>query len=155
VWIIGNCSSGAPCGGVASVRGDDEAGFALAEVGATCLDGGALVPEEKCACLGGEAARARIGVPSFSVDPLRGDEVVSAPINITVRSHGRVATCGSAKLSFVNSAQKLGHLTLLTIHFVVDFLLLGHLDATLFLLGLLFLEAALALSHHFLGCAVA
>ena len=36
-------SSGAPGGGVGA---DDEAGFALAEVGAARLDGGALVPEE-------------------------------------------------------------------------------------------------------------
>ena len=76
-------SSGAPGGGVAAVRGDDEARFSLAEVGAACLDSCWVVSKKQCACLGGEAARARIGVPSFGIDPLRGDKIVSATENIT------------------------------------------------------------------------
>ena len=144
-------SSGAPGGGIAGVGGDDVARLAFAKVGAARLYGGALVSEEKCACLGGEAARARIGVPSFGVDPLRGDEGISASINIAVGSHGRVATCGGTKLSFVNAAQKLGHLALLTVHFVIDGLLLSHLSTALFLLSLLSLKAALALGHKLLA----
>ena len=75
-------SSGAPGGGVAAVGGDDEARFSLAEVGATCLNRCRVVSKEQGACLGGEAVRARIGVPSFGVDPAWGDKVVSATENI-------------------------------------------------------------------------
>ena len=142
--------SGAPGGGVAAVGADDVPRFPVAKICAARLDGGALVPKEKCACLGSETARPRIGVPTLGVDSLRGDEVVSAPINIAIRSHGRVATCGGSKLRFVNSAQKLSHLTLLSIHLVIDLLLLGHLGTALFLLGLLPLKTALALGHYFL-----
>ena len=81
-------SSGAPGGGVAAVGADDVAGLSLREVGAAGLNGGAFVAKEERACLGGEAARARIGVAILSVDPAWGDKVVSAPINITFRSHG-------------------------------------------------------------------
>ena len=140
-------SSGAPGRGVAAVGADDVAGFSLAEVGAARLNRCGVVSKKQSACLGGEAAGARIGVAILSVDAAWSDKVVPAPINITFRSHGRVATCGGTKLRFVNSAKKLGHLTLLSIHLVIDLLLLGHLGVVPLLLSLLFLEAALGLGH--------
>ena len=81
-------SSGAPSGVVATVGADDEAGLTFAEVGATGLDGGAFVAKEEGACLGSDAVRSGKGVPIFGIDPAWGDKVVSAPINITFRSHG-------------------------------------------------------------------
>ena len=76
-------SSGAPGGGVAAVGADNVSRFSLAEVGATCLNRCWVVSKEQSACLGGEAAGARIGVPSFGVDPTWGNKVVSATKNIT------------------------------------------------------------------------
>ena len=136
----GGESSGAPGGGVAAVGADDVAGFSLAEVGATCLNRCWVVSKKQSACLGGEAAGARIGVAILSVDAAWSDKVVPAPINITFRSHGRVATCGGTKLRFVNSAKKLGHLTLLSIHLVIDLLLFGLLGIKAALFGPMFLR---------------
>ena len=118
-------SSGAPGGGVATVRADDEAGLSLRKVGATGLNGGAFVAKEEGACLGGEAVGSGIGVPIFGINPSRGDKVVPAPINITFRSHARVAASGGAKLRLINSTEKFGHFTLFLVHFVIDGLLLG------------------------------
>ena len=143
-------SSGAPGGGVAAVGADDVAGFALAEICSTGLNRRRVISKEQSACLGGKAIGSRIGVPSFGIDPLRGDEVVPTSENITFGSHGRVATCGGTKLRFVNSAKKLGHLTLLSIHLVIDLLLFGHLGVVPLLLSLLSLEAALGLGHELL-----
>ena len=81
-------SSGAPGGGVAAVGADDEARFSFAEVGATCLNRRRVISKEQSAWLGGEAGGARVGVPSFGIDPLRGDEVVSATENITFGGNG-------------------------------------------------------------------
>ena len=81
-------SSRAPGGGVAAVGADDEARFSLAEVGATCLNRCWVVSKEQSACLGGETGGSRIGVPSFGIDPLRGDEIVSAPENIAFAGNG-------------------------------------------------------------------
>ena len=118
-------SSGAPSGVVATVGADDEAGLSLREVGAAGLNGGAFVAKEEGACLGSDAVRSGKGVPIFGIDPAWGDKVVSAPINITFRSHARVATGGGAKFRLVNSTEKFGHFTLFLVHFVVDGLLLG------------------------------
>ena len=81
-------SSGAPGGGVAAVGADDVARFSLAKVGATCLNRCGVVSKKQSARLGGDAVRSGKDIPTLGIDPLRGDEVVSATENITFGGNG-------------------------------------------------------------------
>jgi len=81
-------SSGAPGGGVAAVGANDVARFSLCEKSASGLDGGALVPEEQVACLGGDAVRSGIDVPILAVDSAWGDEVVATTEYISLAGNG-------------------------------------------------------------------